>query len=317
MNMHPKAVLISGAGSGIGRATAELLASAGFRVFGGVRRPGPDEPLPEVPPGVAAVELDVTSPENVAAVVARLEIQSPGGLFALVNNAGVAPPAPVELIDLDELRRVLEVNTLAPLRLIQACLPLLRRGGGRVVNMSSLNGSLAMPMVGAYSASKFALEALSDALRVELRPWGIPVTTIRPGQVRTAIFAKAQIALDERAKAIPPELKDGYDLLYARARRFNQRGAESRTSPERVARAVLRALQARRPRRVYLVGIEALGLQLARNHFPRRLMDWILAAAMGSNRRAGVRGPAGGETITEPALPPLLPALPDTLRSSG
>ena len=91
-----------------------------------------------------------------------------------MNNAGVAPPAAVELADLDELRRVLEVNTLAPLRLIQACLPLLRAARGRIVNMSSMNGTLAMPMVGAYSASKFALEALSDTLRVELRPWGVP-----------------------------------------------------------------------------------------------------------------------------------------------
>lgn len=284
MPLPPKAVLVTGASSGIGRATAELLAADGYRVFAGVRRPGQDQPLPATPAGAEPVELDVTRPDNVASLVSQLDDACPNGLFALVNNAGVAPPAAVELIDLDELRRVLEVNTLAPLRLIQACLPLLRRGRGRIINMSSMNGKLAMPMVGAYSASKFALEALSDVLRVELRPWGVTVSLIRPGQVRTSIFAKAGAALVARQGKIPAAVADGYGTLYARALKFNERGAKASTTPERVARAVQKALGARRPRPVYVVGADALGLELAYLAFPPRVMDWFLAAAMGVKR---------------------------------
>jgi NAD(P)-dependent dehydrogenase (short-subunit alcohol dehydrogenase family) len=284
MPLPRKAVLVTGASSGIGRATAELLAADGYQVFAGVRRPGPGEPLPATPAGAESVELDVTCSDNVASVVGQLDAACPDGLFALVNNAGVAPPSAVELVDLNELRHVMEVNTLAPLRLIQACLPLLRRGHGRIVNMSSMNGKLAMPMVGAYSASKFALEALSDALRVELRPWGVSVSLIRPGQVRTSIFAKAGAALAARQREIPAELAEGYGTLYARALKFNSRGANASTTPERVARGVLKILRARRPRPVYLVGADAWGLELAYLASPPRLMDWFLAAAMGVKR---------------------------------
>jgi NAD(P)-dependent dehydrogenase (short-subunit alcohol dehydrogenase family) len=318
MLLPRKAVLITGASSGIGRATAELLAVSGYQVFAGVRRHGPGEPLPPTPAGAEPVELDVTCSDNVASVVGQLDAACPDGLFALVNNAGVAPPAAVELTDLDELRRVLEVNTLAPLRLIQACLPLLRRGRGRIINMSSMNGKLAMPMVGAYSASKFALEALSDVLRVELRPWGVTVSLLRPGQVRTSIFAKAGAALVARQREIPAELADGYGTLYARAQKFNERGAQASTTPEKVARAVQKILRARRPRPVYLVGGDAWGLELAYLGLPPRIMDWFLAAAMGVKRLKpsdAPRNDVGTKSLTPDPQSPRQPR-PDTLRSS-
>jgi NAD(P)-dependent dehydrogenase (short-subunit alcohol dehydrogenase family) len=300
MHSPPKAVLVTGASSGIGRATAELLAASGYRVLAGVRCTANGSAPP--PTGTETVLLDVTCRYHVECVLEQLRRTCPDGLYGLINNAGVAPPAAVELADLDEVRRILEVNTLAPLQLIQACLPLLRRAQGRVVNMSSMNGAIAMPMVGAYSASKFALEALSDALRVELRPWGISVSVIRPGQVRTAIFAKARAALGEREQAIPPELADGYRKLYARAGKFNERGASAATTPDAVARAVLKALTARRPRPIYVVGLDARGLHLAYRLLPTWLMDGVLARAMGlmrlprSARRAPtpVEGALGG-----------------------
>jgi NAD(P)-dependent dehydrogenase (short-subunit alcohol dehydrogenase family) len=284
MNQLPPAVLVTAASTGIGLATAQLLASAGYRVLAGVRCDRGQAAIDACAlPHLTAVRLDVTRPDDVARLVPEVREASPGGLFALVNNAGIGPPAAVELTDIDELRQVLEVNTLAPLRMIQAFLPMLREGRGRVVNISSMNGSIALPMVGAYSASKFALEALSDALRVELRPWNIPISLVRPGQVGTAIFDKARVALEQRARAIPPELAGGYEKLYARAAKFNERGANAATPPAAVAKTVLKALRARRPKLRYVVGADARGLHMARSVMPARWLDSLIAAIAGAS----------------------------------
>ncbi len=286
MATAPRAVLITGASTGIGRATAELVAAAGFTVLAGMRKGAAGAPGVEPPAGCERLELDVTHPDDVAAAIASVAAACPQGLFALVNNAGMAPPGPLELTDPDELRQVLEVNTVAPLRMIQACLPLLRRGGGRIINMSSMNGTVAMPIVGAYCASKFALEALSDTLRMELRPWRIPVTVIRPGQVSTGIFTKAQVELDGRSQKVPAAVAPGYGPLFEQANVFNARGAAARTRAEHVARAVLRALRSRRPKSRYYVGADAIGLQIAKEWLPTRLLDWAMTKAMGLSRRA-------------------------------
>jgi len=281
MTTSLRTILITGCSSGIGRATARLLAEKGFRVLAGVRCPQAAQELadPELL-NLEPVLLDVTSDEDVANIVESIETHCPQGLFALVNNAGVGLPAAVELSTLDEVRALFEVNTIAPLRMIQNCLPLLRQARGRVVNISSMNGTMALPMVGAYSASKFALEALSDTLRVELRPWQIPVSIIRPGQVRTSIFDKARDALDKRRGEIPEQLKSGYDVMYSRASQFNERGAKSPTSPEKVAGVVLKALTAKRPRARYHVGFDAQGMKLMNAWMPQRLIDRVLARVM-------------------------------------
>jgi NAD(P)-dependent dehydrogenase (short-subunit alcohol dehydrogenase family) len=284
MDPTPRAVLVTGASSGIGLATAQLLGSEGYRVFAGVRcERGQCTIEACAVPNLTPVWLDVTQAELVERVIAELRELAPAGLYALVNNAGIGPPAAVELTDIDEMRRIFEVNTLAPLRMIQACLPMLRLGRGRVINISSMNGYISLPMVGAYSASKFALEALSDALRIELRPWNIPISLIRPGQIGTAIFDKARLALEERTLSIPPELEHGYGKLYRRAAKFNERGSRSATSPQAVARAVAKALRARRPKLHYLVGADALGLQLARAALPARWLDSLIAAISGAS----------------------------------
>ena len=220
-----------------------------------------------------------------AKIVQSIETTCPEGLYALVNNAGVGLPAAVELTTLEEARRIFEVNTIAPLRMIQSCLPLLRLGGGRIVNMSSMNGTMALPMVGAYSASKFALEALSDTLRIELRPWQIPVSIIRPGQVRTSIFDKARDALNKCRNEIPAPLKKGYDKMYARAAKFNDRGAKSPTSPEKVASVVLKALTTKCPSPRYHVGLDAHGMRFLNTVIPQRLLDRMLARVMGVFKR--------------------------------
>lgn len=278
-------VLVTGCSSGIGRATAELLAQSGFRVFAGVRDPQHADELRDARlPRLEPIFLDVTDEDQVANAVARLRDFSSGGLAGLINNAGVGLPAAVELSSPDEVRQLLEVNTIGSLRMIQACLPLLRQHQGptrgRVINISSMNGTISMPMVGAYSASKFAIEAISDALRVELRPWRISISVIRPGQVRTPIFSKAAESLVRRQREIPDELRPGYDPMYSRAIEFNQRGANSSTSPEMVAQTVLRAMKVRQPRTHYLVGNDARALQWMNSLVPKWLIDQVFARVM-------------------------------------
>lgn len=275
-------VLITGCSSGIGKASARLLAEQGFRVYAGIRgRETAEEIRDPALPNLEPVQLDVSDDKNVASVVQEIKSSTPQGLFAVINNAGVGLPAALELSRIDEMRNLFEINTIAPLRIIQTCLPLLRQGQGRVINISSMNGTMALPMVGGYSASKFALEALSDTLRVELRPWQIPVSIIRPGQVRTSIFDKARAALEKHRSEIPEELKPGYDKMYAQAAKFNERGAKSRTSPEQVAQVVLKALTAKHPRPRYHVGLDAHAMRIMNAIVPQRLIDRMLARAMG------------------------------------
>ena len=279
------AALVTGASSGIGRATVALLVERRWRVFAGVRHEGAAADLrQDFGPAVTPLLLDVTKEDHIAAAAARIESEYPGGLRGVVNNAGLGLPAPLELAPLDEIRAQIEVNSLGPLRVIQTLLPALRRGQGRIVNISSMNGTTSLPMVGGYSASKFALEAMSAALRVELKPWRIPVSVIRPGQVRTPIFAKARTCIALAAQRVPADLAAGYAVPLARTATINERGATSLTSPEAVARVVLRALEARWPRAHYVVGWDARGLAVAHALMPTRLWDRTLARVVGSLR---------------------------------
>lgn len=281
MNPCPRTVLVTGCSSGIGRVIAALLAEKGFQVFAGVRRECQAEELASLKlPHLTPVVLDVLNQHHITGVVQMIGEATSGQLYGLVNNAGMGLATATELTSCDELRQLLEVNTIAPLAIIQQCLPLLRACKGRIVNISSMNGTMALPMVGAYSASKFALEAISDTLRVELRPWGVTVSLIRPGQIRTPIFAKARTQIADSQQQIPDALRRGYDEFYRRANYFNERGAKSRTPPDAVARAALKALQARWPLTHYHVGWDAFGMRLAKN-LPSRLVDRALARVMG------------------------------------
>ncbi|MBX3427432.1 MAG: SDR family oxidoreductase [Pirellulales bacterium] len=283
MPLPTRAVLVTGASSGIGRATVKSLIESGRHVFAGVRSEAAAAELQAaLGDALTPLVLDVTCAEQVKAAAERIEREVPHGLYGVVNNAGLGMPAPLELTDVEELAQLFDVNALGPLRVIQAMLPLLRRGGGRIVNITSMNGTTSLPMVGGYSATKFALEAMSAALRVELRPWGIPVSVIRPGQVRTPIFAKARASIAAAARRVPAELAPGYALPLTRTAKFNERGAKSRTAPDAVARVVLKALSARWPRAQYRVGWDALGLAIAQALLPTLLWDRALARTIGS-----------------------------------
>ncbi|RMG42510.1 MAG: SDR family oxidoreductase [Acidobacteria bacterium] len=240
------AVLVTGASSGIGRAVCDRLAAGGRRVFGGVRRAGDAERLRSA--GIEAVRLDVTDPASVRDAVRTIEgALGNEPLAGLVNNAGVAAIGPLEQLPLDAFRNVFEVNVLGAAAVTAAFLPRLRAARGRIVMISSVSAVFAAPLFGAYSASKAALETLSDGLRRELRPHGVGVTVIRPGPIRTPIWQKFDA---EAARAY----KEGpYGAQAAKVLGAVRSAERNAAAPELVARAVVRALEARRAPRIVLV----------------------------------------------------------------
>jgi NAD(P)-dependent dehydrogenase (short-subunit alcohol dehydrogenase family) len=271
-------VVVTGASTGIGHASALALARAGHRVFAGVRRDADGEALRAADPRVTPIRLDVTDAGERAAAAALVSDAVGGaGLHGLVNNAGIVVPGPLEFLDLAELRRSFEVNAVAPVALAQAFLPLLRRARGRLVHVGSSSGYLATALMGAYAASKFALEALADAQRRELAGSGVEVVLIEPGAIATPIWDKG-LAYGERLEStLSPEARALYGRDVARLRAY-ARAAPGRAIPaERVAEVVVRALASPRPRARYRVGPDAkLGFALSRL-LPDRLLDRLLA----------------------------------------
>jgi NAD(P)-dependent dehydrogenase (short-subunit alcohol dehydrogenase family) len=253
-----RTALVTGASSGIGAACAARLARSGWRVLAGVRRAG------DAPEGTEEVLLDVTDAGDIAAAADGIE-----ELHGLVNNAGVALALPLERVPLDELRRQLEVNVVGQVAVTQALVPALRRGRGRVVFVGSIAGKSALPFLGPYAASKHALEAVADSLRVELKPWGIAVAIVEPGTIRTPIWRKgaekADALLDEQAQELYG------DRIAAFRRVAAERGANGAPA-EAVAATIERALTARRPRARYLVGRDAW-LRAGVERLPARARD--------------------------------------------
>jgi NAD(P)-dependent dehydrogenase (short-subunit alcohol dehydrogenase family) len=230
-------------------------------VYASVRRPG------EAPEGTTELVFDVTDPVAVGHAAVRVE-----ELDALVDNAGIAIAAPLEFLQPEELTRQLDVNVVGQLRVIQAFLPALRRSRGRVVLMGSIGGRSALPFLGAYAMSKFALEAMADALRVELAPFGIHVAIVEPATIATAMWTKPQRGIDE----FPAEATALYGERVDKFRRLaSERAAGAAVPPELVAKAVEHALTSARPKARYLVGPDAK--RRARvERLPDRLRDRLL-----------------------------------------
>ena len=253
--MQARAVVVTGAGGGVGRACVVQLGQLGFRIFAGVRRdPAPDAWADAPADHIVPLRLDVADPASIAEAVTTVEAAvGAAGLAGLVNNAGTAIAGPLEFLPPAELARQLEVNVVGQLAVTQAFLPALRRGRGRIVNVGSLSGRLALPFAGPYAASKAALRALNDSLRTELAPTGIGVSLVEAGTVATPIWEKALEAAESQRRSFPPEA----ELFYGRAmetaaRRVRQAG-ETGIPAARVADAVVHALTAGRPKAVYLV----------------------------------------------------------------
>ena len=249
-------MVITGTSTGIGAASAVLLAEGGFRVFAGVRREADGAALKARTSGdIAPLVLDITDEASISAAVDTVA-KSVGerGLFGLVNNAGIVKPGPLEFQPIADVRRQLEVNLIGPVAVTQAFLPLIRRGRGRIVNVGSIGGHLALPLHGAYSASKFGMEAVSDALRLELRQWRVPVSLIDPGATQTAIFGKTLAEIDRLDETLGDEGEALYRAQIAGIRDLVEKTAADAAPTDVLAKTVARALTAKKPKSRYLAG---------------------------------------------------------------
>lgn len=272
--------LVTGASSGIGEACALRLAAEGWHVFAGYRSDADGRRLEGAGTRITPVRLDVTQAADIADVT-RTTADATGekGLDAIVNNAGIAVAGPLEYLPLDAFRRQLDVNVTGVLALTQAVLPMLRRARGRIVLIGSISGRNALPLVGAYAASKFALEAMTDALRLELQPAGIHVTIIEPGVIATPIWDRSLALGDESLADAPPELHEHYGALLEAVRRRARRGVNGLPA-ERVADAVLHALTAKRPPTRKLIGRDARIRALLQVLLPDRVRDALVRRAL-------------------------------------
>jgi NAD(P)-dependent dehydrogenase (short-subunit alcohol dehydrogenase family) len=270
-------VLVTGAGRGIGRAIALHLASQGWDVRAGVRRPEDGEELRRASAAITAVTLDVTDAEQIAGLPDAIG----GHLDAVVNNAGVVVSGPVETVSIDDLRHQFDVNLLGQVAVTQAVLPLLRSARGRVVFVSSISGRVSTPFMGAYASSKFALEGLADALRIELRPWGIRVALVEPGSIDTDLWRNAGQTVDAVEAGLSPEHKELYGKQIGAMRKITARIAKSAAPADKVVAAVDAALSSSRPKPRYVVGNDARAQLAASALLPVRLMDAIVARATG------------------------------------
>ena len=269
-------VLITGASRGIGKSIAMYLAGRGWDVIAGVRTENDAQALAQVP-RVSTVLLDVTDDDQVAALPDAI----PGPLDAVVNNAGIAVSGPLEALSPAELRHQFEVNVVGQLAVTAAVLPLLRESRGRILFISSVNGRISLPLLGAYSASKFALEAAADALRVELRPWGIRVSVIQPAQTDTDLWRKADQSVDEMEAAMSARHRALYAKHIAGMRKSIPISRRLAVHPDKVAAVVEKALTAASPRPRYPVGVgPALQMALLPK-VPTRLRDSLLSRMFG------------------------------------
>jgi NAD(P)-dependent dehydrogenase (short-subunit alcohol dehydrogenase family) len=275
-------VLITGASRGIGRVTALRLAREGWDVYAGVRAEADGTALAlEGGARIVPVTLDVTSDTSVGALADAL----PERLDAVVNNAGIVVDGPLEAVAADRLRLQLETNVVGQLAVTQAVLPRIRASRGRIVFVSSVSGRISAPMMGAYNTSKFALEGLADALRVELAPWGIRVVVVQPTSTDTALWRDALDTVQQTESALSDEQRRPYAKHIAGARRLTRMIQRQTMPAERVAATIERALTDERPRARYPVGA-ATKAQLALFAIsPTRFKDTLLGRASGIPRK--------------------------------
>jgi len=276
MPARAKSVLVTGATGGVGSATLRRLDELGWQVFAGVRRIEAGEALARTCRAAVPVALDICDEQSIAhaheAVARHL---GDTGLDALVNVAGLVVQGPVEVLPIHALRRQFEVNVIGQVAVTQAFLPLLRRARGRVVNISGAAGSVSVPMLGAISASKAALESLSDALRMELAHQGVHVSIVAPGLLRTPLHEESTEAAHRDGYAGGEETRRIYG---AAVDVLEQTLLTAREAPVDIAvAAIVKALTAKRPAPRYVVGRDArqlVALRLVPDRFRDRLLMW-------------------------------------------
>ncbi len=298
-------VLVTGAAKGIGRACVAHLHAQGMHVFAGVRRPDDGTAIASAlgTTRITPLLLDITDQQHIATAATTIAATvGDAGLWGLVNNAGIAVPGPLEVLPLADFQQQLAVNVTGQLAVTQQLLPLIRQARGRIVLLSSISGRLSLPGFGAYAASKFALEAMGDALRLELRPWGIQVALIQPGAIATPIWDNTRARTDATLHALDPARRALYAALIAANRQRATESASRAIPPQRVARAVGHALTARRARPRYAVGTDARAALLlaalpdwVRDTLIARALD-IRPAPVPTSTTAGTAGTADRQT---------------------
>jgi NAD(P)-dependent dehydrogenase (short-subunit alcohol dehydrogenase family) len=260
-----------------------------LRVFAGVRTEADATSLRDAGSDrLRPIQLDVSDDASVSAAAETVAGELDGARLAgIVNNAGIAVGGPVEFLPVTEWRRIYEVNVLGQVRMVQQFLQPLREGGGRIVNVSSIGGRFSQPFVAPYVSSKHAVEAISDALRIELRPWGIDVVLIEPGSVSTPLWDRSVRSAQTLLGDAPPRLFELYGKAVEVMMHVSNREASRGISPDRVAETIAKALLSSRPRTRYLVGIDARAMAAIRRWLPDRWRDSIIFRATGLPRRAG------------------------------
>lgn len=275
-------VVVTGASTGIGNACALHLDRLGFRVFAGVRRDQDAERLrSQASERLTPVKIDVTDFDSIGQT-AEYVTAALGGepLSGLVNNAGIAVSGPVEYLPIEEVRKQLEVNFIGQVAVTQAFLPLLRRSRGRIVNIGSVGGEVALPFLSPYAASKHAIEGFSDSLRREVEPLGVHVSVVRPGAIQSSIWERGNAAADEVLANVPPEALEVYgDAVRGARAAANQRAQEAMPAQE-VADVVEHALTADKPKTRYVVGRTGKVMVALERWLPDRVFDRLVARAM-------------------------------------
>ena len=271
-------MIVTGASSGIGEATAVHLRSLGFEAVPCVRREEDAERLRE--DGFSPLILDVTDSGSIEKARDSLAADRVSGL---VNNAGIGIGGPLEFFPIEELRRVIEVNFIGQVAVTQVFLPALRAARGRIVNVSSIGGRVALPLAGPYASSKFALEAASDSLRRELGRHGVDVIVVEPGGVKTPIWEKGREKADEIQAGMPPEAEELYgDLVQAIRAETEKIANETGMPPSAIAEVIGEALTASKPRTRYMVGRDAKVRARLAAILPDRVFDRLIARALGA-----------------------------------
>jgi NAD(P)-dependent dehydrogenase (short-subunit alcohol dehydrogenase family) len=271
--------VITGASTGIGAATARELARHGFHVLAGVRRDRDADAIRG--PGIEPLIIDITNSGHIRALATRVHGDPQGrAVRALVNNAGIGVNVPVEAFAIDQWRRLFEVNFFGHVAVTQALLPALIRSKGRVVNISSVGGRIAMATYGPYAATKFALEAVSDSLRRELAPSGVRVVVVEPGAVRTEMPGRAMATAHDLASTMTPEQSQRYGGLVHAVTAQTASHTNSGLHPDAAAKVIARAITARKPRTRYTVGRDAALITRLTRILSDRTLDRALAAAL-------------------------------------
>jgi NAD(P)-dependent dehydrogenase (short-subunit alcohol dehydrogenase family) len=262
-NLSPsssRAIIVTGASTGIGRAAALWMDARGFQVFAGVRKDADADALREAASDrLTPIQLDVTKKESIQSAATTVdEILGDAPLWGIVNNAGIAVGGPLELIDVDELRWQFEVNVFGLVQTTQAFLPAIRRGqGGRVVNIGSAGGKVVTPFMAPYNASKFAVEAITDSMRQEMRPWDIYASCVEPGAIKTEIWGKGEDTIDQVAENLGERGTELYGHIIAAFAKKIGKMQDIAAPVDLVSRAVEHALIAKRPKTRYVVGKDA------------------------------------------------------------